>query len=104
MEASIGRDFLVFNQKDERREALEMAQQLRALGYTSARDIIKRDFESSLDYAKKMDIRWLLVIGAENSPSDQLYVVRVADRRGITLSREALFEKGLDLKFDLQGD
>jgi len=104
VEASRGRDFLIFNQKDDRREALEIAQHLRALGYSCARDIIKRDFESSYGYAKKMDIRWLLVIGAEDCPPDQVYVVRVADRRAITLPREALFEKSLDLKFDSQGE
>ena len=101
MEASRVRDFLIFNQKDDRREALETAQKLRTLGFSCARDIIKRDFDSSLSYAKKMDIRWLLVIGAENCPPDDFYVVRVADRRGITVSRDALFEKDLDLKFDL---
>ena len=104
VEASRSRDFLIFNQKDERREALELAQKLRTLGYSCARDIIKRDFESSLGYAKKMDIRWLLVIGAENTTSDQVYLVRVSDRRGIAVSRDSLFEKGWDLKFDLQGD
>jgi ATP phosphoribosyltransferase regulatory subunit len=101
VEASRSRDFLIFNQRDERREALEMAQKLRALGYTSARDIIKRDLESSLGYAKKMDIRWMLVIGADNCPADQYYLVRVADKRGITISQEALFGKDLDQKFDL---
>ncbi|HBA88678.1 MAG TPA: ATP phosphoribosyltransferase regulatory subunit [Geobacter sp.] len=104
VEASISRDFLIFNQKDERREALEMAQQLRAHGFTCARDIIKRDFESSLSYAKKMDIRMLLVIGAENVNEDQVYLVRVADRRGIAIGKQELFDKGLDLKFDLQGE
>jgi len=104
VEASRSRDFLIFNQKDERREALEMAQQLRALGYSCARDIITRDLKSSLGYARKMDIRWLLVIGAENCSPDEVYLVRVADRRGITVSRDALFEKSLDLKFDLQGE
>ncbi|MBJ6799473.1 ATP phosphoribosyltransferase regulatory subunit [Geomonas propionica] len=104
VEASSSRDFLVFNKKDERREALEVAQKLRSLGFTCARDIIKRDFESSLEYAKKMDIRMLLVIGAEECAADQLYLVRVADRRAITVGKQELFDKGLDLKFDLQGE
>jgi ATP phosphoribosyltransferase regulatory subunit len=104
VEAARSRDFLIFNQKDERREALEIAQQLRSLGFSCARDIIKRDFESSLCYAKKMDIRMLLLIGAENCATDEVYVVRVADRQGIAVSRDELFEKGLDLKFDLQGE
>ena len=98
------RDFLIFNQKDERREALEIAQRLRGLGFSCARDIIKRDFESSLCYAKKMAIRMLLVIGAENCTKDQVYLVRVADRRGMIVDRNELFAQGLDLKFDLQGE
>jgi ATP phosphoribosyltransferase regulatory subunit len=104
VEASRSRDFLIFNQKDERREALEMAQRLRAQGYTCARDIIKRDFESSLSYAKKTDIRMLLVIGAENCSEDEVYLVRTADRRGVVVTRDELFDKGLELKFDRQGD
>ena len=104
VEQSRCRDFLIFNQKDERREALEVAQRLRGLGFSCARDIIKRDLESSLCYAKKMDFRMLLVIGAENCAQDEIYVVRVADGRGIAVGREALFEKGLDLEFDLQGE
>lgn len=104
VEASRSRDFLIFNLKDERREALEMAQKLRGLGFSCARDIIKRDFDSSLSYAKKMDIRMLLVIGAENCANDEVYIVRVADRRGITIARDELFDTDLDLKFDLQGE
>ena len=104
VEASRSRDFLIFNKKDERREALELAQQLRSLGFSCARDIIKRDFESSLSYAKKMDIRMLLVIGAENCAENEVYIVRVADRRGIAVSRDELLNNCLDLKFDLQGD
>src|SRR5512142_1777335 len=48
VEASRSRDFLIFNRKDERSGALTLAQKLRSLGYSCARDIIKRDFESSL--------------------------------------------------------
>jgi ATP phosphoribosyltransferase regulatory subunit len=104
VEASRSRDFLIFNQRDERREALELAQRLRSAGFTCARDIIKRDFESSLSYARKMDIRMLLVIGADNCSENQVYVVRVSDRRGMVLDRNELFEKSLDSKFDLQGE
>lgn len=103
-EGARSRDFLIFNQKDERREALEMAQTLRSHGFSCARDIIKRDFESSLSYAKKMDIRMLLVIGAEHCAKDEFHLVRVADLRAITVGRDELFDKGLDVKFDLQGE
>jgi ATP phosphoribosyltransferase regulatory subunit len=104
VEASRCRDFLIFNQKDERREALELAQALRGLGFSCARDIIKRDLQSSLSYAKKMDIRMLLVIGAENCAADEIYAVRVADGRGMAVKKDQLLQQGLDLKFDLQGE
>ncbi|HJV34375.1 MAG TPA: ATP phosphoribosyltransferase regulatory subunit [Geomonas sp.] len=104
VEASRSRDFLIFNQKDDRREALEIAQKLRASGFTCARDIIKRDLESSLDYARKMDIRMLLVIGADNCKDNELYLVRTADHRGVAVTREELFDKGLEEKFDRQGE
>ncbi|HJV65276.1 MAG TPA: ATP phosphoribosyltransferase regulatory subunit [Geomonas sp.] len=104
VEASRSRDFLIFNQKDDRREALEVAQELRGHGFTCARDIIKRDFDSSLDYAKKMDIRMLLVIGSEKCKDNELFLVRTADRRGVVVTREELFDKGLEEKFDRQGE
>jgi ATP phosphoribosyltransferase regulatory subunit len=104
VEASRSRDFLIFNQKDERREALEMAQTLRGRGFTCARDIIKRDFESSLSYAKKTDIRMLLVIGSEKCAEGELYLVRVADRKGLVVKRDELLTMDLDMKFDQEGE
>jgi ATP phosphoribosyltransferase regulatory subunit len=104
VEASRSRDFLIFNQKDERREALEMAQALRGRGFTCARDIIKRDFESSLSYAKKTDIRMLLVIGSEKCAEGELYLVRVADRKGLVVKRDELLTMDLDMKFDQEGE
>lgn len=104
VQASRSRDFLIFNQKEDRREALEVAQELRALGYSCARDIIKRDLESSLEYAKKLNISMLLVIGAAECAEDELYLVRVADRQGRTVPKSLLFDKSFDPKNDLQGE
>ncbi len=56
-------DFLLFNTSNDRRNVLQIARQLRSLGYTTARDIIRRDYAQSLEYAKKMNIRCMLVIG-----------------------------------------
>jgi ATP phosphoribosyltransferase regulatory subunit len=56
-------DFLLFNTGDDRRNVLQIARQLRSLGYTTARDIITRDYAQSLEYAKKMNIRCMLVVG-----------------------------------------
>ncbi|MFA7403871.1 MAG: ATP phosphoribosyltransferase regulatory subunit [Pelobacteraceae bacterium] len=55
-------DFLLFNTCQDRRNVLQIARQLRSLGYTTARDIIRRDYAQSLEYAKKMNIRCMLVV------------------------------------------
>ncbi|WP_298270222.1 ATP phosphoribosyltransferase regulatory subunit [Geobacter sp.] len=94
VEACKTRDFLIFNLKDDRREALEIAQRLRTLGYTTARDIIRRDFEDSLDYAKRMNILRMMVIGGEHCAEDEVYIVRVADKRGIAVKKELLMGTG----------
>lgn len=78
VEACSCRDLLIFNLKDDRREALEIATLLRRRGYSVARDIIRRDFAQSLAYAKRMNIRQIMVIGAEDGSDDELRLVTVA--------------------------
>lgn len=99
VEACKTRDFLIFNMKDDRREALEIAQSLRALGYTTARDIIRRNFDDSLAYAKRMNILRMMVIGGEQCAEDEVYIVRVADKKGIIVKKDAL--TGTDLSHHL---
>ena len=92
LEESATKDFLIFNRKDERRDALEIARFLREQGYSVARDIIRRDFESSLKYARKVGIRRVMVIGGDDLPDDQVRVVTVADRREIQISKDELVQ------------
>ena len=82
MEASKTRDFLLFNLREDRRLVLEIAQSLRRNGLTTARDIIRRDFDNSLSYAKRMNINHMMVIGGDYCGDDEVYVVRVSDRTG----------------------
>jgi ATP phosphoribosyltransferase regulatory subunit len=91
IEASTTRDFLLFNLKDDRREVLEIAQRLRSQGFTTARDIIRRDFDNSLAYARRMNILRMMVIGGDHCADDEVYIVRVADGRGVTIKKEELF-------------
>jgi ATP phosphoribosyltransferase regulatory subunit len=100
VEASKTRDFLLFNLKEDRREVLHIAQELRRKGYTTARDIIKRDFESSLNYAKRMNINMMLVIGGEYCADDEVYIVRVIDRQGLKIKKRELFSTGFSVKFE----
>ena len=100
VEASKTRDFLLFNLKEDRREVLEIAQRLRAKGFTTARDIIRRDFDNSLAYAKRMNIRRMLVIGGDYCADDEVYVVTVADQKGIKIKKTELFKDDFVLKFE----
>ena len=104
LEASTSRDFLLFNCRADRREALEVAHLLRTQGYTAARDIIRRDYDSSLEYARRMNIRCMLVIG-EDSADDGYFAVRIRDGRKIPLSRGELHQHEL-MKYieESQGD
>ena len=105
VEASKTGDFLIFNKKEDRREALELAKRLRRKGFTAARDIIRRGFAESLEYARKMNILHMIVIGDENCAGDEVYVVRVADGKGITVRKSDLCRKDFPLSFGpSQGD
>ncbi|HEX9023222.1 MAG TPA: ATP phosphoribosyltransferase regulatory subunit [Geobacteraceae bacterium] len=88
VEASTARDFLLFNRRDDRREALSIARLLRSRGYATARDIIRRDHNSSLEYARRMNIRCMLVIGGE--ADNDYHAVRIRDGRKVPLTREDL--------------
>jgi len=97
LEASTARDFLLFNRRDDRREVLEVAHLLRTQGYTAARDIIRREYASSLEYARRMNIRCMLVI-SDDSVAGGCLAVRIRDGRTIPVSREQLQQNGL-MKF-----
>jgi ATP phosphoribosyltransferase regulatory subunit len=100
VEASKTRDFLLFNLRDDRRDVLEIAQCLRRRGFTTARDIIRRDFDRSLDYAKKTNILRMMVIGGDYCAEDEVYVVRVADGKGMTVKKSDLKKEDFSIQFD----
>lgn len=100
VEASTTSDFLLFNLRDDRREALEIAQCLRSKGFTTARDIIRRDLDNSLAYAERMNILRMLVIGGEYCADDEVYIVRVADRKGTTIKKSELFREDFTLAIE----
>lgn len=87
LEATTARDFLLFNTRDDRREVLEIATLLRSRGYTTARDIIRRDYDKSLEYAKRMNIRYMLVISED---SRDCRAVRVSDGTAVRLDKSLI--------------
>ncbi len=88
------RDLLVFEASDDKSEALEISRTLRGLGYSVARDIIRRDLDASLDYALKAGINALLVIEDNNNSADnkQYRLIQTKDRKEQILSRTQLWE------------
>ena len=99
VEASKTRDFLLFNLKEDRREVLEIAQSLRNRGYTTARDIIRRDFANSLAYAERMNIRHMMVIGGDYCGDDEVYIVRVSDGKGVKIRKLDIVREEFALDF-----
>lgn len=85
-------DFLLFNTCPDRRNVLQVARQLRSLGYTTARDIIRRDYDHSLEYAKKMNIRCMLVISDDQ---ESFQAVRSLDGHTIPISTSIISQPGL---------
>jgi ATP phosphoribosyltransferase regulatory subunit len=90
VQESATRDFLLFNLKDDRREALELARTLRGLGFTAARDIIRRGMDESLAYARRVRIRFMVVIGDDDCRDDEVKLIRVADGSSRIVSRGGL--------------
>lgn len=67
-----GPDFLIIDFNPDKRQALHIAQTLRNAGYAVARDIIRRDLDGSLDYARVSAIPRAIVLGLAGMPGDAL--------------------------------
>lgn len=71
--------FLIFNLKDDKISALELASALRRQGYPVARDIIRREFDQSLEYSARMGIQFIVVVGESGLGDDEALLVKVVD-------------------------
>ncbi len=92
------RDILLFNRRDDRGEALEIARVLRQQGFSVARDIIRREYDRSLDYARQTGICCMLVI---DEPGSDYLLVRSSDQRQATIGREQLLQDDFLSRHDL---
>jgi ATP phosphoribosyltransferase regulatory subunit len=73
--AGEGTDILLFSSGQDKAPAQRLAAALRNRGYSLARDIIERDQAASLDYARRMHYRYLLVLDAAQ---EKLSLIRAA--------------------------
>ncbi len=58
-------DLLIFSTGENLRAAQQLAYQLRKQGYSVARDILDRTREDALEYARKMNFRFMAVVAGE---------------------------------------
>lgn len=100
LETGTARDFLLFNAAGDRLEILRIARCLRGMGYSAARDIIRRDYPDSLEYARKNGIRRMIVNGGEFCGQDELLVVSVSDGKRGVLKKDLLFGSAGRFDFD----
>lgn len=84
--ADQGPDFLIIDFNPDKRQALHIAQTLRKAGYAVARDIIRRDLEGSLDYARVSAIPRAIVLGLEGIAGDALSLRDLTSRTETTFS------------------
>jgi ATP phosphoribosyltransferase regulatory subunit len=82
-----GTDILLFSSGQDKAPAQRLAAALRDQGYSLARDIIERDRASSLDYARRMHYRYLLVLEASQ---EKLTLIRIADGQETDLAYAAI--------------
>lgn len=80
-------DVLLFCPAADKAPAQRLAAALRNQGYSVARDIIVRDRAASLDYARRMHFRYLLIM---NETNDGLTLVHLADGRETSPSLDAM--------------
>lgn len=77
-----GTDLLLMDVRQDKREALAVARALRARGYSVARDIIRRDYDGSVAYARHHGIAYVLLLG--DGPAAR--IERVADGHVATVA------------------
>ncbi len=83
--ADQGPNFLIIDFNPDKRQALHIAQALRNKGYAVARDIIRRDLDGSLHYARVSAIPRAIILGLERMPRDALAL------RDLTAGTETTF-------------
>ncbi len=83
-------NYLLVDFSKDKRAALELARRLRELGWKVARDIIKRDLQGSLEYAKKTDIQFLIVMDDKLKKENRVKIIDTTEGKEILQPTEEL--------------
>ncbi|MEZ4484382.1 MAG: ATP phosphoribosyltransferase regulatory subunit [Syntrophotaleaceae bacterium] len=87
-------DVLIFQSGHNKQPAQRAAQALRQQGYAVARDIIERQLEDSIQYAHKMNYRFVMVV---DGPDDTVRLIRLADGMEQQIPYRSLLTEGFCL-------
>ncbi|MEJ2699720.1 MAG: ATP phosphoribosyltransferase regulatory subunit, partial [Desulfuromonadales bacterium] len=69
-------DVLIFQKGADKQPAQRVARALRTRGYSTARDIIARGLKETVEYAQKMNFRFVMILG---EPQDEVMLLSVAE-------------------------
>ena len=87
-------DLLIYAVTDQLRPAQQLAHRLRGQGYSVARDILPRTRKQTLEFARKMNYRYLALVSGQE---DEVILVRLADDRRQQFSWQEIYQNGLEL-------
>ncbi len=87
-------DLLIYATAGQLRPAQQLAAKLRQQGYSVARDILPRDQEAALEYARQLNYRFLAVVSGADQPVE---LSCLADGTTQQLPWQSLIENGLQL-------
>jgi len=73
LKANRKKDFYIVDLSPEKHLAYEVAKELREKGFSVARDIVKRDYQESVEVAFKKGYEFVLVLNREEEPKNVLY-------------------------------
>ncbi len=88
-------DFLIIDLSEVKEKGVEVAKSLRKKGYSVARDIIERELNESVEYARRIGIRKVIVITDELKELKKLKLMDIENGRDIIVDEERFlhFEK-----------
>ncbi len=87
-------DLLIYASSAQLRPAQQLACRLRQQGYSVARDILPRDKQAAIDYAKQMNFKYLAVVAGEE---DDVELICLADGQIRQFPWQQLHQDGLEL-------
>lgn len=91
-----GARILIINMKKDKKDALFIARALREKGFSVARDIIRRPWEESVEYARINGIPFVLLLGLKGYRDDDAVVMEVRSGKKEVFSIDSIIHRNRD--------